>query len=69
MTLVQKAVADIDAAIAAADQAMRERLAVHDRAEKDARNLASRAKRAGLPPSVLAQREWIKANPCGFELG
>ena len=33
------------------------------------RNLVQRAKRRGLTPEALAQREWIRDNPCGFELG
>lgn len=38
-------------------------------AERQRRNLASRAKRKGLSPDVLAYREWLIANPIGFEIG
>lgn len=44
------------------------RIAAQDEAERQRRNLVSRAKRRGLKPDVLAQREWLKANPVGFEV-
>lgn len=40
-----------------------------EREARERRNLAARAKRRGVPVAVLEQREWIKANPCGFEIG
>lgn len=45
-----------------------ERIAAQEKAHKDAVNLQRRAKRRGVKPSVQAQREWVKANPCGFEI-
>jgi hypothetical protein len=37
--------------------------------ERELRNLEARARRRGIKPKVLAQREWIAKNPVGFELG
>jgi|TARA_R100001440_G_scaffold62058_1_gene82068 hypothetical protein len=42
--------------------------AAQEQAAKERRNLAQRAKRRGIPTDVQAQREWIKANPAGFEI-
>lgn len=68
MSVLRKSAKELDAEIAAADMELRARLAEHDRAARDARNLATRAKRRGVSAAVQSQREWIKANPCGFEI-
>jgi F0F1-type ATP synthase membrane subunit b/b' len=60
--------AEIADGAAQAQRALRESKAAQDRVARDRRNLAGRAKRAGLTPSQQEQREWIKANPCGFEV-
>ena len=48
--------------------AAQQRIIEAERREREAKNLARRAKRAGVSSSVQAQREWIKANPVGFEV-
>lgn len=40
----------------------------YEEAERQAKNLRARAKRKGLSSAAQAQREWIKANPVGFEV-
>lgn len=57
---------DANAAIQAALRASKRE---QDKEARARRNLANRAKRRGLPPKVLEQREWIREHPCGFEVG
>lgn len=67
MLEMREAIAAIKAGADEARRALRASKAAQDREARDRRNLASRAKRKGVATSVQAQREWIKANPCGFE--
>lgn len=68
MAVLRDYVAQIEAGAAEAQRALRASKDAQDRAARERRNLANRAKRKGVSTSVQSQREWIKANPCGFEI-
>lgn len=68
MSVLREPLDAIEAGAQEAQRALRASKEAQDREARERRNLASRAKRKGVPTSVQAQREWIKANPCGFQI-
>lgn len=50
------------------EEYIRELKEAEDLRVRERRNLAQRARRRGVSAKVQEQREWIKANPCGFEV-
>lgn len=68
MSVLREPLDAIHAGAEEAQRALRASKEAQDREARERRNLTARAKRAGVSPSVQAQREWIKDNPCGFEI-